>query len=241
MKPYQRIPILECGEPLIPIPVELFAVEDPHPYVKLSAPYGGQSPYSVRQGVLEGLITAQDYLQQLHPRWRIQIFDAYRPIAVQQFMVDYTFAETVRAQGFHPDHLTDEQRQAILEQVYQFWAVPSADPTTPPPHSTGAAVDVTLVDDQGEAVDMGSPIDELSPRSYPDHFMNALAAEDPRQQSLREAFHRNRQLLRTAMIRAGFRQHPHEWWHFSQGDQMWAWLMNLESSDTMIVARYGSI
>ena len=22
---------------------------------------------------------------------------------------------------------------------------------------------------------------------------------------------------------AGFVQHPNEWWHFSHGDQMWAW------------------
>jgi D-alanyl-D-alanine dipeptidase len=241
MKPYQRIPILECGEPLVPIPVELFAVEEPHPYAKLSAPYEGRSPYYLRRAVLEGLITAQDLLQQLHPRWRIQIFDAYRPIAVQQFMVDYTFAETVQTQGLDLDRLTEQQRQAILEQVYQFWAVPSSDPMLPPPHSTGAAIDVTLVNDQGQVVDMGSPIDELSPRSYPGHFMTGPADEDPQQQSLRETFHRNRQLLCSVMIRSGFRQHPREWWHFSQGDQMWAWLMNRESSDTMLVARYGSI
>ncbi|NJL35816.1 MAG: D-alanyl-D-alanine dipeptidase [Leptolyngbyaceae cyanobacterium RM2_2_4] len=241
MKPYQRIPILECGEPLIPIPLELFAVEEPHPYAKLSAPYGGRSPYYLRQAVLEGLITAQDHLQQLYPRWRVQIFDAYRPIAVQQFMVDYTFAETARAQGFSPDRLTNEQRQAILEQVYQFWALPSDDPTMPPPHSTGAAVDVTLVNDQGQVVNMGSPIDELSPRSYPDHFATVPVDQSPQQQSLRETFHRNRQLLRNVMIRAGFRQHPREWWHFSQGDQMWAWLMNLESSDTMLIAHYGAV
>jgi D-alanyl-D-alanine dipeptidase len=22
---------------------------------------------------------------------------------------------------------------------------------------------------------------------------------------------------------AGFAQHPNEWWHFSHGDQLWAW------------------
>jgi D-alanyl-D-alanine dipeptidase len=241
MKLHQRIPILECGEPLVPIPVELFAVEDPHPYMKLSAPYGEKSPYYLRQSVLEGLITAQDCLQQLHPRWKIQIFDAYRPIVVQQFMVDYTFTETIRSQGLNPDSLSPKQRQETLEKIYQFWAVPSDDPTTPPPHSTGAAVDVTLVDDQGQVIDMGSPIDELSPRSYPDHFVTGAVDEDLRQQSLRERFHRNRQLLRNVMIRAGFRQHPREWWHFSQGDQMWAWLMNLESFDTMLVAHYGAV
>jgi D-alanyl-D-alanine dipeptidase len=25
------------------------------------------------------------------------------------------------------------------------------------------------------------------------------------------------------MLEAGFAQHPNEWWHFSHGDQLWAW------------------
>ncbi len=236
MKLYQQIPILECGEPLVPIPLDRFALECPHPYEKLSAPYGSKSPYYLRQSVLERLIEAQTYLQQHYPDWWIQIFDAYRPIAVQQFMVDYTFSETVKAQKLNPTQLTPTQQQAILEQVYQFWAVPSFDPNLPPPHSTGAAVDVTLVDGQGQAIAMGSLIDEISPRSYPDYYSPGLALAS--EETL--VFHQNRQLLRMVMTRAGFRQHPHEWWHFSWGDQMWAWQMNLEQMETMLVAQYGA-
>jgi len=55
----------------------------------------------ISQSVLNSLIQAQAQLQQHHPNWRIQIFDAYRPVAVQQFMVDYTFASVVQAQT-HP-------------------------------------------------------------------------------------------------------------------------------------------
>jgi D-alanyl-D-alanine dipeptidase len=102
MKPYQTIPILECGEPLVPIPLEQFAVEAPHPYEKLGAPYTEASPYYLRQSVLRALITAQSQLQQQYRGWRIQIFDAYRPVAVQQFMVDHTFSEVVQAQKFNP-------------------------------------------------------------------------------------------------------------------------------------------
>ncbi|MHC5829729.1 MAG: D-alanyl-D-alanine dipeptidase, partial [Nostoc sp.] len=40
MRAYHQIPIFECGEPLIEIPLELFAVESPHPYEKLGAIYG---------------------------------------------------------------------------------------------------------------------------------------------------------------------------------------------------------
>jgi zinc D-Ala-D-Ala dipeptidase len=230
MKPYQQIPIAECGEPLLPIPLTEFVIEDPHPYVKLAAPYQGKSPYYLRRSVLEKLLYAQTVLRQSHPEWRIQIFDAYRPRAVQQYMVDYTFAEAAKVQGLIPDRLSTTERDDLLEQVYQFWAVPSDDPAMPPPHSTGAAVDVTLADLAGQPIDMGSAIDEMSPRSYPDYFVDSSAL-----------FHQNRQILKQAMVAAGFCQHPREWWHFSWGDQVWAWLLNHADPGLKQVARYGAV
>jgi D-alanyl-D-alanine dipeptidase len=41
------------------------------------------------------------------------------------------------------------------------------------------------------------------------------------------------------MMEAGFRRNPGEWWHFSMGDQMWAWLWNQENLDQKVTARYG--
>lgn len=234
MKPYQQIPILECGEPLVAIPLEMFAVESPHPYQHLGATYGERSPYHLRQSVLDSLLQAQAQLQLRHPGWRIQIFDAYRPVAVQQFMVDYTFAEAIRAQGLTPDQLSEAQRRVIWEQVYQIWAVPSLEAATPPPHSTGAAVDVTLVDDTGKTVNMGSLIDELSARSHPDYFANSAEPVD-------QQYHTHRQLLWDVMRSAGFQRHSGEWWHFCLGDQMWAWLTNQENSGNLVVAHYGFV
>jgi D-alanyl-D-alanine dipeptidase len=231
MKPYQKIPIQECGEPLVPIPLEQFAVESPHPYEKLGAPYGDTSPYYLRESVIAALISVQAELQQRHADWRIQIFDAYRPVAVQQFMVDHTFAEVVQAQNLDPETLSDDQRDSILQQVYQIWAVPSPNPKTPPPHSTGAAIDLTLVDATGQMIDMGSAIDELSPRSHPDYYANQ--PDKP--------YHEHRQLLRNVMYSAGFRRHPGEWWHFCLGDQMWAWLCNQDNPTVTVTARYGRV
>ena len=188
----------------------------------------------MREGVLNGLIAAQTPLQQAYPGWRIQIFDAYRPIAVQQFMVDYTFRELAQANGYNPETLNTTERQAILEQVYEFWAAPSPDPKTPPPHSTGAAVDVTLVDQTGQAVEMGAAIDEISPRSYPNHFADQTTLPE-------QTYHRHRQLLQSIMLKAGFQQHPNEWWHFCFGDQMWAWLTNQVNPQAGAIARYGSV
>jgi D-alanyl-D-alanine dipeptidase len=230
MRPYHQIPIIECGEPLVKIPLELFAVESPHPYEKLGANYGGHSPYYLRQSVIENLIQAQNYLQLLHPDWYIQIFDAYRPVAVQQFMVEYSFEEALRERGWKEEELLPQQREEVWKAVYEIWAVPSLDLNTPPPHSTGAAVDITLVNDVGEVVDMGSPIDEMSDRSLPEYYINS-----------HQEYNGNRQLLLDVMLKAGFQRNPREWWHFSFGDQMWAWLCNQSHPETIMTARYGRL
>ena len=229
MKPYQQVPIEECSAPLVPIPLETFAVTTPHPYEALGAPYGEHSPYFLRQGVLDRLMQAQATLRSHHPGWQLTIFDAYRPIPVQQFMVDYTFAQLAAEEGLDPVTMDEEARSRIQSQVLKFWAVPSDNLDTPPPHSTGAAIDLTLTCAAGHIVDMGSPIDEVSPRSYPDHFANAEAPEA-------QKAHHHRSLLAEVMVSVGFRQHPNEWWHFSWGDQLWAW----QTGDGAI-ARYGKV
>lgn len=234
LKPYRQVPIQECGEPLVAIPLELFAVETPHPYIKCGADYDGKSPYYLRQGVLDRLIRAQEDLQQIHPGWRIQIFDAYRPVEVQQYMVDYTFHQTVRDRQLDLASLSEAQQQEIWDDVYQIWAIPSFELATPPPHSTGAAIDITLVDERGELVNMGSIIDEMSDRSLPDYFANAL---DP----IEIEYHQNRQLLDRIMTTSGTIRHPGEWWHFSYGDQLWAWLKHQADSQHPLAANYGRV
>jgi len=215
VKPYQKVPIEECGEALVAIPLAQFSVTTPHPYEALGAPYGDKSPYFLRQSVVNKLLAAQAVLQAQRPGWQLQIFDAYRPIRVQQFMVDYTFAQLAAEAGLDSESLEPEARSRIQSEVLKFWAVPSPNPSTPPPHSTGAAVDLTLANELGEPVDMGSPIDEISARSYPNHFVNST---EPAQQKA----HHHRSLLAEVMMSVGFRQHPNEWWHFSMGDQLWA-------------------
>jgi zinc D-Ala-D-Ala dipeptidase len=234
MKPYQKIVIRECHEPLKPIPLEKFAVELPHPYEKLGAEYGERSPYCLRQGVLEALETAQFLLEKSHPGWKLKIYDAYRPVGVQQFMVDYTFDILLKKQNLTPKTVSPQQRQNIWEQVYQLWAAPSTDENTPPPHSTGAAVDLTIVNVYGKTIDMGGEIDELSERSHPDYYLESKQLD-------KQQYHRHRQLLDRVMTNAGFMRHPHEWWHFSLGDQMWAWLHNRQNTEELRQAYYGRV
>ncbi|MGB7248014.1 MAG: M15 family metallopeptidase [Phormidesmis sp.] len=228
MKPYQTVPIRECGEALVPIPLAHFAVCTPHPYAVLGAPYGDRSPYFLRIGVLARLKQAQAFLQKSHPGWHLQIFDAYRPISVQQFMVDYTFNQLVTREALDLATLNEAERSHFKSQVAEFWAVPSLNPKTPPPHSTGAAIDLTLVNADDRPVEMGSAIDEISSRSYPNHFKGSNQPSEQR-------YHAHRSLLSEVMQIAGFHQHPNEWWHFSAGDQLWAW-----QSGNGAIARYGN-
>ena len=152
---------------------------------------------------------------------QLAIFDAWRPIRVQAFMVDHSIKEQCRSLGFDP---SDPLKTAALEQVRndvaRFWAPPSPDPCTPPPHSTGGAVDLTLADSSGEPLAMGGEIDAIGEQSIPDH--HAEEAESNPQGSA-ALWHGRRCLLNDVMTEAGFARHPNEWWHFSHGDQLWAW------------------
>ena len=227
-KHYHGISIQDCGEPLVTIPLEKFSIELPHPYEKLGATYHGESPYCLRQGVLDALLHAQTYLHHEYPGWNIQIFDAYRPVQVQQFMVDYTFNLIVKEQKLVPENLTPQQQQTIWDKVYQIWAIPSDDYATPPPHSTGAAIDITLVDNQGTSLNMGGEIDELSGRSHPNFYLYKNSKTE-------RTYHQRREILKKIMTQAGFCRHPREWWHFSLGDQIWAWQKGEP------IARYGRV
>ena len=226
MKPYRNLPIMECGEPLVPIPADDFLFTSPPPYAAFGARYGDSSPWMLREGVLERLCQAQLNLTARNPGWRIKLFDAYRPNAVQAFMVNHEFLQL--SGGRPPDGVPEPERASLWERTYRIWAEPSDDPATPPPHSTGAALDLTLADEREEEIRMGSPIDENSDRSNPDYFVK----RNP-------AVHANRELLREVMEAAGFRRHPFEWWHFSVGDQMWVWQSRQENPDSQAVARYG--
>jgi zinc D-Ala-D-Ala dipeptidase len=222
MPTYRTMPIDECHDPLVRIPASAFAFTDPHPYVVLDAPYHGASPWLLRQRVVDALLAAGSLLAARRPGWRLKLFDAYRPLPVQAFMVWREFqrqAESIgRSLAAFVDDVDLARRDADLyallaPTVFTFWGVPSDDARTPPPHSTGAAVDLTLQDASGREVDMGCPIDETTERAYPDF---CAGATDP---ALR-VVHDRRQLLNEVMTAAGFSRHSHEWWHFSQGDQM---------------------
>ena len=228
-RPWTKFPIEDCGEALESIPLSIKRIE-PHPYVSLGAPYErGMDPWRLRKGLIPLLIEAEMNLQLDFPSLRLAVFDAWRPIAVQSFMVEHSINQECQRRGisrYNRDQL--QKVDNIVNEVSMFWATPSSDPLTPPPHSTGAAIDLTLSSIDGQLLDMGGAIDQIGLISTPDFYANKEYAKA-------HLWNSRRILLSKIMINVGFVQHPNEWWHFSYGDQLWAWRSNLS------IAIYGGI
>ena len=224
LRPWNNIKINECNEPLVSIPESIFRLT-PHPYMSLGAPYStGVDPWVLRPSVLKRLIRAQQYLSDISPHLQLALFDAWRPISVQKFMFNYTIQETCKSKGIDINDLSaNGDINDVIEEVGRFWAKPSSNPLTPPPHSTGAAIDLTLADMTGNPLDLGGEIDFIGAESSPDFYKEDNLGMPC---SKHQVFHNRRSLLFSVMEQAGFVQHPNEWWHFSYGDQLWSWLSN---------------
>lgn len=135
-----------------------------------------------------GLEAAAAWLARHAPGWQLRVLDALRPQRVQEAI----------------------WRDVVGTPAAMYFA----DPARGSIHSYGMAVDVTLVDAQGQEADMGSGFDEMSPASHPSLHPQHLA--NGRLQAAQVA---RRELLAAAMAAGGFRGIDTEWWHFDQGDR----------------------
>lgn len=233
------VPHEACDEPLVPIPGDRVTLALPHAYLEAGASYGGASPFALREGVLRRLLDVADRLEAWRPGHRLKVFDGYRPRAVQAHMRHRCFEQLARQAGIDlraRDAAAEEAHARLWEQVDRLWAPAVGAPgEPPPPHATGAAVDLTIVDALGQALDMGSDFDEPSERILPYHYTEA-AQHDPRARLIDE----NRHLLDTLMRASGFRRITHEWWHFSYGDAVWALIRRIEG-EAAAGAVYGEV
>jgi D-alanyl-D-alanine dipeptidase len=140
------------------------------------------------------------------------LFDAWRPREVQAYFHDV----------WMPAELKKRQPslagEALTREVERYWAAPTVDENSPAPHSTGAALDLTLRWIGGEPLWMGSLFDDVTEIAHRDRFErvgDSISFSD-------EEARANRRLLHWVMSEAGFVGHPDEWWHFSYGDQLWS-------------------
>ncbi len=104
---------------------------------------------------------------------RLRLFDAFRPQAAQWALWNHTP---------DPDFVTDPRRGS--------------------PHSRGVAVDLTLIDEQGTPLPMGTPFDDFTSASHHGSLEIDAAAQ------------RNRFLLLGVMTAAGWDSYRNEWWHY---------------------------
>lgn len=131
------------------------------------------------------VVEANRLLSQAHPGWRLCIYDATRPMRVQQIMWD-------KVKGTpQQNYVSNPARGGGL-------------------HNYGLAVDVSIIDEKGDSIDMGTKVDALTPLSHTDREEELV-----RQGKISREAMENRRLLRRVMTEAGFKPLRSEWWHFN--------------------------
>ncbi|VVC75669.1 D-alanyl-D-alanine dipeptidase [Aquicella siphonis] len=155
----------------------------------------------VRQTVADKLVQAQALL----PQGMVFLFsEGHRPVSLQREMYQEYYSVLAAA--------NPEWDEEILKQETVKFVAP---PQDVPPHSTGGAIDITLLDAEGREVDMGGILDETPDKN---EYRNFTAATNISSQAKA-----NRQILINVLSQAGFVNYPAEWWHWSYGDKYWAY------------------
>lgn len=108
--------------------------------------------------------------------YKIKFFDCYRPLDVQKKMWE-VFP--------NPKYVANPEYGSI--------------------HNRGGAVDITLVDELGNQLDMGTKFDHFGEEAH--HAYSNLSPE----------VLKNRKLLKEGMISSGFTAIRTEWWHYNFG------------------------
>ncbi len=188
------IPIEDNGEPL----VDVFEVCPELKWLEESPRFDFPRFGTARVSVANMLKTAQESLPK---GLSLMIVGAFRPFETQKAMYDIVKAET---QEKYP-HWSEE---FVVQYINVFSAPPIWD--SPPPHTTGGAVDLGIVDAKGERLDFVSPF-QMGWESAPT-YVDGLSAEA----------RKNRDLLIDVLTSSGLTNFRGEWWHWSFGEPGWA-------------------
>ena len=139
------------------------------------------------------LNNAQKYLKQQFPLYNLIVFDATRPAHIQKMMWD--------SLKLHP----------LVK--YDFLARPDEISL----HNYGAAVDVSIIGENGKVLNMGTEFDYFGDLARPSLEPELFAAG-----KLSKEAYCNRLLLRKVMVQAGFYPITSEWWHFNACNKTYA-------------------
>lgn len=150
----------------------------------------GEKMYNFSEAYLHpkaavALKKANKLLKEINPNLHLRVYDAARPMRVQQKMWNKVKGTALQ------NYVSNPANGGGL-------------------HNYGLAVDVTIADSKGDTLPMGTTIDALTSASHIDREEELVL----RGKITAEAA-KNRLLLRTVMKKAGFRPLRSEWWHFN--------------------------
>ena len=135
---------------------------------------------------MKALQKAQAYSKHLRPDLSLKVYDAARPMHIQQRMWDEVKHTSKAIYVSNPAHGGGM-------------------------HNYGMAVDITLCTLKGDTLDMGTKIDYMGKAAHIDHEAALVSAH-----IISHEARRNRQLLRQVMRYGGFMPLRTEWWHFNK-------------------------
>ena len=135
---------------------------------------------------MESLLQAQKFLKEIRPDYSLIVYDAARPMSVQQKMWNVVKGTPKYI------YVSNPARGGGL-------------------HNYGLAVDISIIDAQGQPLPMGTPVDYLGKEAHITGEEQLVQANKITKQEMK-----NRRLLRKVMREAGFRPLPSEWWHFNR-------------------------
>lgn len=185
---------------------DLFDVKMQYPLLNLKNAF---DRCLVREEVAEKLIVAAKLLP---AGYKIRVLDAWRPFALQSELFEYYSDVIIKHFGI--ENLDEDEKNDFVKR---FVSLPNDDRMIPPVHTTGGAVDVTIVDASGKELDMGTVFDEFMETAFTSYFEEHEVSQEVLE---------NRRLLYTVMTEAGFINLPSEWWHYDYGDRFWAFYSN---------------
>lgn len=133
----------------------------------------------------KALAKAQKELKRLRPDLSLIVFDAARPMSIQQQMWDVVKGTSKNI------YVSNPANGGGL-------------------HNYGFAVDVSICDEKGDTIPMGTLIDHMGKEAHPEYETSMLAKGKISKEAVN-----NRKLLRRVMSAGGFRVLKTEWWHFN--------------------------
>lgn len=194
---FQSYAIRENNEPIVDLSKFDFILEPAY----FNQGFSDDKRMFLREGVVKKLEEIQKELK----IYKFKIWDGFRSRVVQNNIYQ-KFWNGLRQQ--HPDWDTEK-----LKTEVGVFITDATDIQRIPPHATGGAVDLTLVDLEGKELNLGTNFDYFGPEASSTYFD---------ENSIDDIVRKNRILLREAMIAKDFIEYSEEWWHFDYGNQLWA-------------------